>query len=89
MHIRSTDKVLDFGSGTGKLVTFFQGRGIDIQGVDLNTPEIDEALQEPARPYVTLYDGELPLPFPDSFFDVVMAMEVMERALVLEREGAL
>ena len=78
MQIHNTDKVLDFGCGTGKLVTAFQSRGIDIRGIDLNTPEIEEALQEPARPHVTLYDGTLPLPFQDGYFDVVTAMEVLE-----------
>ncbi|MDA0346202.1 MAG: class I SAM-dependent methyltransferase [Verrucomicrobia bacterium] len=77
-HIRNTDKDLDFGCGTGKLITVLRSRGIDIQGLDLNTIEIEEALQEPARPHVTFYDGTLPLPFPDGYFDVVTAMEVLE-----------
>jgi 2-polyprenyl-3-methyl-5-hydroxy-6-metoxy-1,4-benzoquinol methylase len=78
IHIRNTDRVLDFGCGTGKLVTHLRSRGIHIQGIELHTSEVEEALQEAARPHVTLYDGNLPLPFPDCYFDVVTATEVME-----------
>ena len=77
-HIKADDRVLDFGCGTGKYVIHLKKRGINVRGLDLDTEEIAEAIQEYARDRITLYDGELPLPFPDDYFDVVISTEVLE-----------
>ncbi len=70
--------MLDFGCGTGKYVIHLQNRGVKVTGLDLNSPEIEEALRDEAKGCVTLYNGELPLPFPENHFDVVMTTEVLE-----------
>lgn len=77
-HIKADDHVLDFGCGTGKYVIQLQNRGVNVTGLDLNTPEIQEALREEAKGRVTLYNGELPLPFSDNHFDVSITTEVLE-----------
>lgn len=88
IHIKADDHVLDFGCGTGKYVIHLQNRGVKVTGLDLNTTEIAKALQEETKENVTLYNGDLPLPFPNNHFDVVISTEVLEHiedaALILE-----
>jgi SAM-dependent methyltransferase len=62
-------RILDFGSGQGRLVALALARNVDIYGVDL--PGV--ATSERMRPIV---DGHIP--FADQAFDVVVSNQVFE-----------
>lgn len=70
--------VLDFGCGTGGLVAQLRALGRDATGIEIDRPAIRAHLSAEAAPFVTLYDGSLPLPYPDASFDTVMGTEVIE-----------
>jgi ubiquinone/menaquinone biosynthesis C-methylase UbiE len=70
--------VLDFGCGAGSLVRDLRSNGMDAHGIDLRTGEIVAAIGQDAAPHVTLYDGDLPLPFPDKLFASSTLIDVME-----------
>ena len=71
-------RVLDFGCGTGALVEAMREKGVDAHGLELDRGPIHEGLNPKARPYVTLYDGTFPSPYPDGTFDCVVSAEVVE-----------
>lgn len=71
-------KVLDFGCGAGFLVERMRARGVDAHGIEIDRPEIRTHLIGNVAPYVTLYDGALPLPYADDSFDGVISVEVLE-----------
>jgi 2-polyprenyl-3-methyl-5-hydroxy-6-metoxy-1,4-benzoquinol methylase len=70
--------VLDFGCGAGSLVRELRSNGMDAHGIDLRTGEISAAIGQDVMPHVTLYDGDLPLPFPDKLFASSTMIDVME-----------
>lgn len=78
-------RVLDFGCGSGAFVEHLRSKGLDAHGVELDTGVIHNALRPAIRSFVTLYDGEPPLPFPDHGFDCVFSAEVLEHISEFER----
>ncbi len=72
------NSVLDFGCGSGDLVAKLRALGRDAIGIEIDRPAIREHLVAEAQPYVKLYDGSLPLPYPDQAFDSAIATEVIE-----------
>jgi SAM-dependent methyltransferase len=70
--------ILDFGCGAGSLVRDLRLNGLDAHGIELRTGEIASALSQDVTPHVTLYDGDLPLPFPDKLFASSTLIDVME-----------
>ncbi|MFY7802696.1 MAG: class I SAM-dependent methyltransferase [Limnoraphis robusta] len=75
--LKSTDTILEIGSGNGNLLNHFYRQNYHIQGIEINPVRIQESQ--------TLY-GDLPLsqvdsealPFPNNSFDVVMSFDVFE-----------
>ena len=70
--------ILDFGCGTGDLVAKLRAMGRDAVGIEIDRPPIRAHMSAAAAPFMTLYDGSLPLPYPDRAFDSVIATEVVE-----------
>ena len=70
--------ILDFGCGSGALVKALRAQGREASGLELKTNPFLAAMAPEARPYVTLYDGTIPLPFADSQFQSVISVEVLE-----------
>jgi SAM-dependent methyltransferase len=78
MALRLRPPVLDFGCGIGALIRVLRRAGIESYGIELERPGILENLPEDMRPFVTLYGGTFPIPFPDKSFASVVCSEVLE-----------
>jgi SAM-dependent methyltransferase len=70
--------VLDLGCGSGALVRVLRRQGIEAHGIELRRPETLASLGEDVKEWVTVYDGQFPLPFPDQRFRSVVCSEVLE-----------
>lgn len=71
----SGKKILDVGCGVGQVVQKLTSEGYDAYGVDVSYPNIQLAKKVSEK--CMLYDGKS-LPFEDSFFDSVGAINVLE-----------
>ena len=71
-------RVLDFGCGSGAMVLHLRSHGIDARGIELDSDLIRDSLHAPIRPYISLYDGAFPTPYPEKSFDSVYSSEVLE-----------
>jgi len=85
MALRLRPPVLDFGCGIGVLIRILRSAGIESYGIELERPGITENLPEDVRPYITLYGGQFPIPFPDKAFASVVCSEVLEHIPDYER----
>jgi len=70
--------VLDFGCGSGALVRELRAAGVETFGIELRRAEIEASLKDDVKPVITLYDGKLPMPYPDGRFESVVCTEVLE-----------
>jgi hypothetical protein len=70
--------ILDFGCGGGALVRALRREGLAVTGIELDRPQIHDYLLPEVAPFVTLYDGSFPAPFPDQAFESVTCCEVLE-----------
>jgi SAM-dependent methyltransferase len=70
--------ILDFGCGSGALVQALQALGFEAQGLELGSNMIRESLWPGVSSSITLYDGQLPSPFPSGSFKSVFCSEVLE-----------
>jgi SAM-dependent methyltransferase len=70
--------ILDFGCGAGQLVRDLRSRGLEAHGIELLTPEVSHSLIKDVAHHVTLYDGKLPLPFPDKLFGSATLIDVIQ-----------
>jgi 2-polyprenyl-3-methyl-5-hydroxy-6-metoxy-1,4-benzoquinol methylase len=69
---------LDFGCGIGVLVSRLRERGIDAHGIEIDREGIRANLPPDIAPFITLYNGELPLPYSDNSFTNATAIDVIE-----------
>ncbi len=76
--------IIDFGCGSGALVKELRSLGLQAFGIEINRLEIMNAMFEEVRPYITLYDGSLPLPFGANSFESGICVEVLEHITNLE-----
>src|SRR5205823_8419709 len=72
------EPVLDFGCGSGALITELRALGTQAQGLELDTQVIRQSIRSEATPYITLYDGQFPSPFFNGSFRSVFCSEVLE-----------
>lgn len=77
--------LLDFGCGSGALVRHLRGRGVEANGLEVDCEMIRSALRDEVRPFVRLYGGSLPSPYPERSFQTVTAIEVIEHLPQPER----
>lgn len=87
MALRLPAPLLDFGCGIGSLIRVLRSAGIESCGIEIDRPGILDNLPQDMRPYVTLYGGSFPIPFPDKAFASVVCSEVLEH--IPNYEGAL
>lgn len=70
--------LLDFGCGSGTLVSRLRRRGVEAYGIELERGPIVEGLLPEVKNFVRLYGGDFPLPYEDGEFESVFATEVIE-----------
>jgi hypothetical protein len=58
-----TGPVLDFGCGSGAMISGLRAGGVDAHGLELESELILPFIQPELRSAITLYDGEFPVPF--------------------------
>lgn len=70
-------KILECGSGDGLFLSSLEGRGYECKGLDISSIAVEKANRKGVKTQV--YDfGSNSLPYPDSSFDTVLALEVLE-----------
>ena len=79
-------RVLDSGCGNGESIDVLNRRGIDAWGHDLSALRKWQWLKRERRDRLVVAGGAS-LPFPDGFFDFVIASGVLEHVGVLEEGG--
>lgn len=75
-------RVLDFGCGSGRLMRHFlaEAEGTEIHGCDIDAPSIAWVQRHLCPPcHAHLCGARPPLPHPDGFFDVVLAVSVFSQ----------
>lgn len=70
--------VLDFHCGSGGLVRYLRGRGVEADGLEIDAPGRREALPTEIPPHLRFYDGSLPLPFVEAAFATTTAIDVLQ-----------
>ena len=70
--------VIDFGCGSGALVKILRAEGFEAFGIEIKRQPVIDALIENAAPYITLYDGQIPLPYANNAFESGICYEVLE-----------
>ena len=75
--IRVTGKALDLGCGNGKTVSALIDEGFDVTGVDFSEVAINQCKERFPNSEFLVTDVTI-LPFPDSTFDYVTAVHILE-----------
>lgn len=76
-YAKEGDKVLDFGSGNGRLLELFKEKNIDYLGVDVSQKLVDTAKQKyPNAKFSKIDPLETTLPFADNYFNTVYSIAV-------------
>jgi len=83
--------VLDFGCGAGLAIRYLQEQGFDAYGYDVQNKSESHTDQTDLIEGGILRintDGNLPLPFPDDMFDIVLSYQVFEHVQNYEHSVA-
>lgn len=80
-------KILDFGTGTGRHTVYLARMGFEVYGFDWSEAAIALTEQELSRQglsaNLTVWDmNETPLPYDDEFFDAVFAVRVLHHTYI-------
>ncbi|KOV87882.1 ubiquinone biosynthesis methyltransferase UbiE [Streptomyces sp. NRRL WC-3618] len=88
--IRSGEKVLDIGCGTGRFTVPMAEKGADVSGLDISRPMLDVASRKLAERGLSadLREGDMAhLPFPDASFDTVTSMLALMHVPMEDRQA--
>ena len=80
-----SSRVLDFGCGTGRHTVYLSRLGFDVFGFDWSEASVEatrkELMKEGLSANLSVYDmNQTPLPYPDIYFDAVLAVRVFHHA---------
>lgn len=79
LELKSTDKLLDVGCGSGFFSNLAHLKGVDVVGIDASAPLIEQA--EKRNSSIKYLTGEMEeLPFEDDTFDIVCAFNSIQYA---------
>lgn len=70
-------EILEIGSGVGSLLSYYVGKGYNIQGVEISRKLIDRSKTVFGELPLHHVDSEI-LPFDDGSFDIVLSFDVFE-----------
>jgi SAM-dependent methyltransferase len=70
--------LLDFGCGNGDLLAKVRQSGTEAFGIEIDREAIRATLKSTVAPFVTLYSGDLPLPYANGQFVSTLSSEVLE-----------
>lgn len=76
-EMRSTYRILEIGSGKGRLLNHYYKQGYDICGIEINSKTISESRQSYGKLPLQKVSSTL-LPFDDDTFNVIVSMDVFE-----------
>ncbi|MFD4557859.1 class I SAM-dependent methyltransferase [Streptomyces sp. NPDC058469] len=88
--IRSGEKVLDIGCGTGRFTVPMAEKGAHVSGLDISRPMLDVASSKLAERGLSadLREGDMAhLPFPDDSFDTVTSMLALMHVPLQDRQA--
>ncbi|WP_339878740.1 class I SAM-dependent methyltransferase [uncultured Algoriphagus sp.] len=79
LDLKSTDKLLDVGCGSGFFSNLAYLKGINVVGIDASAPLIEQAKKRNSQ--IEFHIGEMEeLPFEDNTFDIVCAFNSIQYA---------
>lgn len=78
------NRVLDVGCGNGKTVAALLQKGCVVTGIDVSTPAVEYCRKHFGDAESFIEGDAAALPFPDSIFDLVLLIHVLEH---LDEEG--
>jgi SAM-dependent methyltransferase len=84
---KSTDVVLDFGCGVGRLSSWLAGRCRQVYGIDVGTELLALAAQHHIRAnlHYQAYDGKT-IPFAQAYFDAILCVRVLNKRILPGQE---
>jgi len=77
-HLQENSKVLDVGCALGFLAKRFTKENHQVWGIDVSEYAIETSQKEIPEGSFLVHNAEEKLPFPDNFFDTIMAVDVLE-----------
>ncbi|RJR31177.1 methyltransferase domain-containing protein [Candidatus Parcubacteria bacterium] len=88
LQIKSGDKILEAGCGTGNLAIKMKGLGAEVIGLDSCKEALDVYKQKDKDAKAVLWDlSKTPLPFPDNYFNKITCVNVLYAIAVEKRES--